>query len=59
MTKAEMRKRFIELRDKCRKPEFETINNMTFSKSDEYGQLYKLLEDTSNLDFNYADSLKG
>ena len=59
MTKAEIRKRFFELRDKCRSPKFETINNMTFSKNDEYGELYKLLEDTGNLDVNYADHLKG
>lgn len=59
MTKAEARKRFIALRDKCQNPEFETVDGMQISKGREYNELYKLLEDTGNFDVDYADNLKG
>ena len=59
MTKAEVRKRFFELRDMCRKPKFETINRTTYSKGNEYKKLYEMLENTGNFDVNYADNLKG
>ena len=57
MTKAEIRKRFIEIRDLCHNPEFE--QNSRYTKNNEYQKLYKTLEDTNNLDVNYADNLKG
>lgn len=52
MTKAEVRKRFIEVRDLCRNPEEKQMGN-------EYRKVYRMLDDTGNLDVNYADNLKG
>ncbi|MBQ4430642.1 MAG: hypothetical protein II877_03990 [Synergistaceae bacterium] len=57
MTKVEMRKLFMELRDMCKKPEFETVGDMLFSKGDEYSRIYQGLEKAGNLDVEYADHI--
>lgn len=59
MTKAEIRKRFMALRDKCQNSEFETVDGVQISKGREYSELHKLLEDTGNFDVNYGDNLRG
>lgn len=42
---------FKELRDKCQNPKIEEVDKI-------YKALYKLLEDTNNMDFDYLDHFK-
>ena len=57
--KVETLKRFMRIRDKCKNPKFEKVNGILYSKGDEYQELYKLLDETGNLDVKYIDNLKG
>ena len=59
MTKVEQRKAFMSIRDMCKAPKFETIGGHLYSKSDEYSELYDVLDKTGNLDVDYANHLEG
>ena len=59
MTKAEMRKLFMELRDMCKNPKFEVVGGHLYSKGDQYSKAYSVLTETGTLDVDYMDHIKG
>lgn len=58
MTKTEIKKRFTEMRDKCRNPKVKKEGYFLYSEGNEYEEMYELLGDTETLDREYLDNMR-
>ena len=59
MTKVEVRKLFMGLRDMCKNPKFEVVGDYLYSKGEEYTRIAQALLDSNTLDVDYANHIKG